>query len=266
MTANGLLECPIADIRQSIRAGDYRGQTAGFAPGKLQANLVVLEGRFANHFLEFCHNNPKPCPLVGLSKPGNPRMPGLGDIDIRTDVPSYNIYRDGLLAESVHEIGDLWTDGMVAFALGCSFTFEGALMADGIPMKHIEANTTVSMYKTNLALVESGPFNGTMVVSMRPIPSERVSEAIAITSRFDHAHGTPVHVGDGDKIGIGELDAPDWGEPARFEPDDVPVFWACGVTPQNVLEAACPPLCITHTPGRMLITDHPEDRAPELTV
>ena len=259
-----LLNCTITDIREHIRAGHYRGQTAGFAPGKLQANLVILEGRIAEYFLEFCRENPQPCPLVGLSKRGDPSMPILGDIDIRTDVPSYNVYRGGRLTERPHDISDLWTDDMVAFALGCSFTFERALLDAGIRMKHIEANKTVSMYKTNLALTPVGPFSGNMVVSMRPIPKEQVQKAIDITSGFDHAHGAPVHVGDGEGVGIGDLETPDWGDPTTFEPGEVPVFWACGVTPQNVLQAARPSICITHTPGRMLLTDHPEDIVPRL--
>lgn len=263
-TYESLIGRPIYDIRQHIRTGRYKGQTAGFAPGKLQANLVILEGRMAEYFLEFCRVNPQPCPLVGLSKRGDPSMPILGDIDIRTDVPSYNVYRAGRLAERTHDISDLWTDDMVAFALGCSFTFERALLEVGIRMKHIEANKTVPMYKTNLALTPVGPFSGTMVVSMRPIPSERVEKTINITSGFAHAHGAPVHVGDGDELGIGDLDKPDWGDPTTVEPSEVPVFWACGVTPQNVLQVARPSICITHTPGRMLVTDHPEDTLPKL--
>ncbi len=260
-----LRERPIAEVRKHIRSGRYQGQTAGFAPGRLQANLAILEGETADHFLEFCQKNPKPCPLVGISKRGDPMMPLLGDIDIRTDVPSYNVYRDGVLAETVHDIIDLWNDDMVAFALGCSFTFERALLEAGIRMKHIEADRTVPMYRTNLALAEAGPFRGEMVVSMRPIPEAQVQDAIRITSDFDHAHGAPVHVGNGADIGIDDLGFPDWGQAASFEPGDVPVFWACGVTPQNVLEATRPPLCITHTPGRMLVTDHPEGQQPKLT-
>lgn len=254
----------VDEIRRHIRSGTYQGQTAGFAPGRLQANLAILEGSYADHFFEFCKRNPKPCPLVGLSRRGDPMMPPLGDINIRTDVPSYNVYRDGKLAETVHDITDLWSEDMVAFALGCSFTFERALLEAGIRMKHIEADKTVPMYKTDLQLAEVGPFSGAMVVSMRPIPDEQVRDAFRITSKFDHAHGAPVHVGEAGAIGIDDLDMPDWGEPAKFEPGDVPVFWACGVTPQNVLEAARPPICITHTPGRMLVTDHPEDEQPKL--
>ncbi|MEM0991009.1 MAG: putative hydro-lyase [Pseudomonadota bacterium] len=266
MTANdyrSLLKQPVPKIREKIRAGAYRGQTAGFGPGKLQANLAILEGAYADDFLAFCEANSQPCPLVGISdKRGDPRMSMLGDIDIRTDVPSYNVYRHGEMAETVHDISALWTDDMVAFALGCSFTFERALAEAGIDMKHIRANKTVPMWRTNIPLAKRGPFEGTMVVSMRPIPQEQVDQVIQITEGFDHAHGAPVHVGDPAKIGIADVDAPDWGEAAEFAPGDVPIFWACGVTPQNVLRAGKPPICITHTPGRMLVTDAPEDRMP----
>lgn len=266
MTANdyeSLLKQPVDKIREQIRAGAYRGQTAGFAPGNLQANLAILGESYADDFLEFCAKNAQPCPLVGLSGRGDPRMPMLGDIDIRTDVPSYNVYRHGELEGAVHDISDLWTDDMVAFALGCSFTFERALAEAGIAMKHIEANRTVPMWATNIELTPVGPFKGGMVVSMRPIPKGQVDLAVGITENFDHAHGSPVHVGDPAAIGIKDLDAPDWGEAALFDDGDVPVFWACGVTPQNVLHAARPPICITHTPGRMLVTDAPEDRMPD---
>ncbi|MEM7536877.1 MAG: DUF1445 domain-containing protein, partial [Chloroflexota bacterium] len=186
----------------------------------------------------------------------------LGDIDIRTDVPSYNVYRDGALETATHDISDLWTDQMVAFALGCSFTFERTLADAGIRMKHIEANKTVPMYRTNLALKPVGAFSGEMVVSMRPIPKSQVDQVIAITEGFDHAHGAPVHVGEGAAIGIRDVDAPDWGEPASFDDGEVAVYWACGVTPQNVLQASRPPICITHTPGRMLVCDASEERIP----
>lgn len=257
-----LLRQPVETVRQAIRTGDYTGQTAGLAPGKLQANLAILEGALADDFLKFCMVNSQPCPLVGVSRRGDPIMSGLGDIDIRTDVPSYNIYRDGTLADTVHDITSLWTDDMVAFALGCSFTFERALLAAGIPMKHIAANKTVPMYRTSIDLTPVGAFKGTMVVSMRPIPRNLVDKAVEVTSGYPHAHGAPVHVGDGKEIGIADLNSPDWGESAVFEGDDVAVFWACGVTPQNVLEASRPPICITHTPGRMLVTDVAEDEPP----
>lgn len=268
MTANeysSLLKQPLAEIRNHVRAGTYRGQTAGFAPGKLQANLAILGDGYADDFRAFCAANSQPCPLVGVTAPGDPRMPVLGDIDIRTDVPSYNVYRDGVLDETRHDITALWQDDMVAFALGCSFTFERALIDAGIEMRHIAQNRTVPMYGTNVALEPVGAFSGTMVVSMRPVPEAQVDLAVSITSAYEHAHGAPLHVGDGAAIGIEDIGAPDWGETATFQDGDVPVFWACGVTPQNVLTAAKPPICITHTPGRMLVTDWPEDQAPPLS-
>ena len=265
MTANdhaGLRGQPVAVVRERIRSGAYRGQTAGLAPGRLQANLAILEGRYADDFLAFCLANPRPCPLVGITRRGDPALPGLGEIDIRTDVPSYNVYREGRLEDAVPDIGGLWTDGMVAFALGCSFTFERALVEAGVPMPHIDANRTVSMYRTNMALAPAGPFRGEMVVSMRPAAEKHLETVNAVCDRYPHAHGRPVHTGDPAVIGIADLSAPDWGDRTEFRPGEVPVFWACGVTPQNVLAAARPPICITHTPGRMLVTDAPEDRMP----
>lgn len=249
---------PIEEIRPHIRAGAYRGQTAGFAPGKLQANLAILGDGYADDFHAFCLKNAQPCPLVGVSERGGPMMRSLGAIDIRTDVPSYNVYRDGELADTVHDITDLWTGDMVAFALGCSFTFERALIEAGIPLRHIEQNRTVPMFSTNIQLDPVGPFSGTMVVSMRPIPKDQVDLAIRITTGYGHAHGAPVQVGDPAAIGVADVTLPDWGEAAEFRDGDVPVFWACGVTPQNVLRAARPPICITHEPGRMLVTDRDE--------
>jgi uncharacterized protein YcsI (UPF0317 family) len=258
----GLHGHPVAAIRERIRAGAYQGQTAGLAPGRLQANLVILPGRWADQFLDFCLGNERPCPLVGITRRGDPAMPMLGEIDIRTDVPSYNVYRDGALERSATEITDLWTDDMVAFALGCSFTFERALTEAGVPMRHIAENRTVSMYRTDIALAPAGPFRGEMVVSMRPIPEAQLEKVSAICERYPHAHGRPVHAGDPAAIGIADIDAPDWGERTPFLAGELPVFWACGVTPQNVLAAARPPICITHTPGRMLVTDAPEERMP----
>lgn len=265
MTANdhaGLRDQPLAAIRKRIRSGAYRGQTAGLAPGRLQANLAILGDGFADDFLAFCRANPRPCPLVGVTRRGDPAMPSLGEIDIRTDVPSYNVYRDGRLERSVPEITELWAADMVAFALGCSFTFERALVAAGVPMPHIAANRTVSMYRTSIPLEPVGPFRGGMVVSMRPVHERHLDTVNAVCDRYPHAHGRPVHVGDPAAIGISDIDMPDWGERTEFGPGEVPVFWACGVTPQNVLAAARPPVCITHTPGRMLITDAPEDEIP----
>ncbi len=247
---------PLAEARRAIREGRYRGQTAGIGLGRLQGNLAILPADYALDFFRYCQRNSKPCPLVGVSDTGNPIMTTLGtDIDIRTDVPGYNVYRNGEFDGQVTDITGLWRDDLVAFVIGCSFTFEDALIAEGIRLRHIEENRTVSMYRTNLETVPAGPFSGAMVVSMRPLAVADVVRACEITARFPQAHGAPVHFGDPAAIGIADLERPDWGEPTEMRPGEIPVFWACGVTPQVAVRAARPPLCITHAPGRMLITD-----------
>lgn len=259
-TYEKLKSSPPSALRAAIRSGDYQAHTAGLGKGYLQANLAILPETFALDFMRYCQRNPKPCPLSGVSDTGNPMMFTLGqDIDIRTDVPSYNIYREGLLDGEATDLGDLWRDDLVAFALGCSFTFEHALIRAGIGLWHIDNNTTVPMFRSNIDTVPAGPFSGKMVVSMRSVPENRVDEAIAISRRFPLAHGAPVYWGDPAGIGISDLAAPDWGDPAPVGQGEVPVFWACGVTPQVAIEAARAPLCITHKPGHMLITDVAED-------
>ena len=247
-------------VREEIRAGRYTSHTAGLGKGCLQTNLAILPESHALDFMRFCQRNPKPCPLVGVSDTGNPMMFTLGaDIDIRTDVPAYNIYRDGRLERSATDIRDLWADDLVAFALGCSFTFEHALLAAGIPLWHIEHDTTVPMFRSNIRTVPAGPFSGQMVVSMRSVDAALVDRAREISRRFPLAHGAPVYWGDPAGLGIADASRPDWGDPAPIGKGEVPMFWACGVTPQVAIEAAEVPLCITHKPGHMLITDIPED-------
>ena len=242
--------------RRLIRSGAHSGHTAGMAMGYLQGNVVILPQELALAFAAFCHRNPKPCPLIAMSDPGDPRLPGLGaDIDIRTDLPKYNIYRDGELAGQANDIGDLWRDDFVTFVLGCSFSFEEALLEAGIPLRHIEQDLTVSMYRTSIATAPAGPFSGGMVVSMRPMTPGNAIRAVEITSRQPAAHGAPVHLGDPAAIGIADIGRPDWGDPQEIRAGEIPVFWACGVTPQNAVRAARPPICITHCPGSMLITD-----------
>ncbi|WP_269585886.1 putative hydro-lyase [Roseibium sp. Sym1] len=249
----------IAAVRTQIRAGCYTSHTAGLGRNLLQANLAIIPQDFALDFMRFCQRNPKPCPLIGASDTGNPILFTLGrDIDIRTDVPAYNVYRGGQLECSVTEIGGLWSDDLVAFALGCSFTFEHALIEAGFDLWHISNNVTVPMYRSGIETVPAGPFRGPMVVSMRMIPEERVAETIAISARFPLAHGSPVHVGDPSAIGISDISAPDWGDSVPQPAGHVPVFWACGVTPQAVIQQAALPLLITHKPGHMLITDVPD--------
>lgn len=247
-------------VREEIRAGRYASHTAGLGKGCLQTNLAILPESHALDFMRFCQRNPKPCPLVGVSDTGNPMMFTLGaDIDVRTDVPAYNVYRDGRLERSATDIRDLWADDLVAFALGCSFTFEHALLAAGIPLWHIEHDTTVPMFRSNIPTVPAGPFSGQMVVSMRCVDAAKVDKAAEISRRFPLAHGAPVHWGDPAGIGIADLSRPDWGDPVPAADGKVPMFWACGVTPQVAIEAAEVRLCITHKPGHMLISDIPED-------
>jgi uncharacterized protein YcsI (UPF0317 family) len=244
------------EVRAAIRAGHLTGPTSGLCPGVAQANLVALPREYAYDFLLFCQRNPRPCPLlevtdVGSTEPGV-LAPGA---DLRTDLPRYRVYENGLLAGQVTDATPFWRDDLVAFLLGCSFTFESALVEAGIPMRHIAAGRNVSMYRTSIACRPAGIFRGSMVVSMRPVPSELVDRAVAITASFPLAHGDPIHVGDPAAIGIRDLNAPDYGDPPLIESGDVPLFWACGVTPQNIALEARPSLMITHSPGCMFVTD-----------
>lgn len=243
-------------LRTAIRTSQYEGHTAGLAAGFLQANIIILPEKYALNYMRYCQRNPKPCPLVGVSETGSPLMHTLGqDIDIRTDVPRYNVYRNGVLTETTLDILDLWADDFVVFAMGCSFTFEDALVRAGLPIWHIENNKTVPMYRSNIQTCKAGPFGGEMVVTMRAIEANRVDEAIDISRRYPMAHGGPVHIGNPSIIGLEDLSQPDWGDSPAPVGDKVPVFWACGVTPQNAIMRAQLPIMISHTPGHMLITD-----------
>lgn len=251
------LNCP-QEARQAIRNGQVFSTTAGLAPGFTQGNLAILRKDLALDFMRYCQRNPKPCPLVGVSETGNPYLPTLGhDLDIRTDIASYNVYRNGELTDTVNDITNLWQDDFVAFIIGCSFSFEQALVSEGVALRHLDENLTVSMWRTNIETLPAGPFGGGMVVSMRPLVAEKAIRAVEVTSRFPHTHGSPVHLGDPALIGIKDINKPDWGDPQRIEADEIPVFWGCGVTPQNAVRQAKPDICITHTPGSMLITDIP---------
>lgn len=251
-----------AALREQIRSGEFTGNTSGYCPGFVQGNLAILPARWANDFLQFCQLNPKPCPLVGMSSmPGDYHLQSLGQtLDIRTDVPRYRVYRDGVLIEETTDIQALWQSDLVAFVLGCSFSFEEALLADGLEIRNITQGLNVPMYRTQLACQPAGRFAGNMVVSMRPLRPADAIRAIQICSRFPSVHGAPVHFGDPAAIGISNLDQPDYGDAVTINADEVPVFWACGVTPQVAIEAAKPPLCITHSPGHMLVTDIPNSR------
>lgn len=250
-----------ARLRAAIRAGKHTGPTAGLAPGFAQANVVILPRENAADFAEFCRLNPRPCPLIEQLEPGNPEprrsAPGA---DLRTDVPRYRVFRSG--NAEPHEptdIRDLWRDDFVGFLLGCSFTFEAALIAARLPVRHIDQNRNVPMYRTNIACAPAGRFAGPLVVSMRPYRPEQVERVREITAQYPTMHGAPVHVGDPAAIGVGDLLRPDFGDAVTIELGEVPVFWACGVTPQLALAAARPALAITHSPGCMFVTDLRDD-------
>lgn len=244
------------EARTAIRTGEWDAPTAGLAMGYAQANLVILPQRYAFDFLLFCQRNPKPCPLLEVVERGEVRPEWLAPgADLRTDLPRYRVYRDGRLADSPREIGRYWEEDFFSFLLGCSFSFEEAMLRAGIPLRHIEEGKNVPMYATAVPCRPAGAFSGPMVVSMRPIPAGLLTRAVQVTSRYSSVHGAPVHIGDPAAIGIGDLRRPDFGDPVTIREGELPVFWACGVTPQAVIMEAKPSLCITHEPGHMFITD-----------
>lgn len=244
------------EIRTIIRQNKLIKPTSGMATGYTQANLVILKKKLAFEFLLFCQRNPKPCPVLDVTEPGSP-IPQLvaPGADLRTDLAKYRIYRNGILLEEATDITRFWEEDLVAFLLGCSFTFESVMLKNRIPIRHIEENCNVAMYKTNIPCIKAGRFEGPLVVSMRPIPEKHVIRTVQITSRFPAVHGAPVHIGNPETIGIQNLDSPDFGDPVTIKEGEVPVFWACGVTPQAVAIQTKPDLMITHSPGHMFITD-----------
>jgi uncharacterized protein YcsI (UPF0317 family) len=247
-----------AEVRERARRGELSGLTAGMASGFAQANLAILPRELAYDFLLFCMRNPKPCPLLDVTEPGSP-VPHFAapDADLRTDLPRYRVFRHGELVDEPVSIESYWSDDLVAFLLGCSFSFEQGLIDAGIPLRHWTCGGNASMYRTSVACRPAGIFHGPLVVSMRPIPAPLVATAVQVSGRYPSVHGAPVHVGAPQALGIADLDQPDWGDVWPLREDDVPVFWACGVTPQAVAMAARPPLIITHAPGHMFVTDIP---------
>ncbi len=242
--------------RLRMRQGQFTGPTSGLAPGNVQANLVILPKDLANDFLRFAQANPRPCPVLGVTEAGDPHLPMLGeDLDLRTDLPRYRVWRHGELVDEPTDITDLWRDDMVGFAIGCSFSFEEALIEDGIEVRHIACGCNVPMYRTNVDCVPAGVFHGKLVVSMRPMKPVDAIRAVQITSRFPSVHGAPVHIGLPALIGITDITKPDYGDAVPVGENELPVFWACGVTPQSVIASVKPAFCITHAPGSMLITD-----------
>lgn len=244
------------EVRQLIREGKYTDQTSGMCPGYAQANLVVLPKELAYDFLLFAQRNPRPCPLLEVSDMGSRTLHEIADgADIARDIPKYRIYEKGELTGEYTDVSQFWRDDFVSFLIGCSFSFEGDLLAADVPVRQIEEHRNVPMYNTNIPCRSAGVFHGNMVVSMRPIPYELVPKAVLITGQMPRVHGAPIHIGNPEYIGIHDLEHPDYGEMVTIRDGEVPVFWPCGVTPQNVIMQSRPDFVITHAPGHMLITD-----------
>lgn len=244
------------DVRKLIREGKITTPTAGMCAGYAQANLVILPKDIAYDFLLFTQRNPKSCPILEVSDVGNKKLNYLGeDIDITTDIPKYRVYEDGVLTGEYTDISDLWRDDFVSFLIGCSFSFESEMIEDNIPIRHIEENCNVPMYITNIKCTPAGIFNGNMVVSMRPIPYEKIVRSVLVSGAIPKVHGAPIHIGDPSIIGIKDIDKPDFGDSVNIKENEVPLFWPCGVTPQAVVMNVKPKIVITHSPGHMLITD-----------
>jgi uncharacterized protein YcsI (UPF0317 family) len=244
------------ETRQRARRGELTDITLNLAPGIVQCNMAILPKDWAADFLRFCWANPKPCPLLAISDVGDPMLSSLGeDIDIRTDLPMYRLFRDGVMEKDVPDIRDLWQDDFVTFALGCSFSFDEALRDANVPPRHLQLGISTAMYRTNIKATPAVPFRGTYVVSMRPYKPADAIRAIQVTSRFPNVHGAPLYFGDPTGIGIRDITKPDFGDVYPVYEGEVPVFWACGVTPQVIIEQAKPPICITHKPSHMLLTD-----------
>jgi uncharacterized protein YcsI (UPF0317 family) len=246
-----------AQARTRFRAG-LRVPTAGWAPGFVQANLIAVPSDLALHLLLFAKRNPKPCPVLDVTEQGAATTTLAAGADLRTDAPAYRVWRDGNCVAETTDVTRYWRDDMVTVLLGCSFTFEQALVRAGVPVRHIEQERNVPMFRTNVACEPAGPLAGPMVVTMRPIPAPLVDTAVLVTSRYPTVHGAPVHFGDPAAIGIADLSRPDFGDAVTIADDEVPVFWACGVTAQAVVMASRPQFAISHAPGHMFITDVPE--------
>lgn len=250
----------LQQFRRAVRTGEFTVNTSGVLPGLVQGNMVVLPQNSAEKFIEFCLLNPVPCPIIGVSSPGDPAIPELGNgLDIRHDLPEYHLFKEGEFFESAANIEKYWKDDSVAIVFGCSFSFELALQSAGLNIRNIDLDLNVSMYDTNISLQSTESFSGNMVVSMRPFKKSQIDEVIRITQGFTKSHGAPVHIGDPNEIGIQDINVPEYGSAVPLEDDDILVFWGCGVTTQSVLRRAKLPLVITHAPGKMLVTDYDYD-------
>ncbi len=249
-------EAEPAAVRAQIREGHFTGQTSGLCNGYAQANLVTLPRDIAYDFLLFTQRNPRPCPLLEVSDTGSRLLQQIAPgADIATDLPKYRIYEHGVLTGEYTDVVKFWRKDFVSFLIGCSFSFEGELLAADVPVRQIEEGKNVPMYNTNIPCKPAGIFHGNLVVSMRPIPYELIPKAVLITGQMPKVHGAPIQIGAPEAIGITDLEHPDYGEMVTIRPGEVPVFWPCGVTPQNIIMSSRPEFVITHAPGHMLITD-----------
>ena len=244
-----------SELRQLIRNRDWTAPTSGAAQGYVQANLVMLPRDEAFNFLLFCVRNPKPCPILDVLEPGRVEPSIAPGADLRSDLPRYRIFENGELKDEVEDVTDVFTDDMVSFLLGCSFSFENAMLAAGLPIRNLAEGKNVSMYITDLACKPAGPFSAPLVVTMRPMTPKQAVRAVQVTTRFHLTHGAPVHMGAPEKIGIKDLNHPDFGDAVTIQPEEIPVFWACGVTSQLAATSVSLPRVITHAPGHMFISD-----------
>lgn len=244
------------EVRKLIKEQKITGQTSGMCAGYAQANLCILPKELAFDFLLFCTRNPRPCPVLEVGDAGSRIIKEMADnADAATDFPKYRIWKNGVLTKEVNDISDIWQSDFVYFLIGCSFSFEAELVEAGIPVRHIEEGRNVPMFNTNIPLKKAGIFGGNMVVSMRPIPYDLVVKAVNVTAAMPRVHGAPIHIGDPKLIGINDISKPDYGDAVTVKDGEIPVFWPCGVTPQNAVMNAKPPIAITHSPGHMFITD-----------
>lgn len=245
-----------SEVRKLIREGVIDFPTAGMCRGYAQANLIILPPEYAGDFEEFARRNPFPCPILEIVR-GTPETHDMGEGgNICTDIPKYRIYRDGKWdGKELTDVSGYWKEGYVGFLIGCSFSFEEALMREGIEVRHIAQGRNVPMFKTNIMTEPAGPFCGPMVCSMRPMTPENAKKAYDITVKMPNVHGAPVHMGDAAEVGVADVMKPDYGEAVDIYPGEITVFWPCGVTPQSAVENARPPIAITHAPGHMFITN-----------
>ncbi|MEG0812855.1 MAG: putative hydro-lyase [Clostridium sp.] len=243
------------EVREKIRKGEINRPTAGMCAGYAQANLVILPKKYAEDFKEFARKNPKPCPILEIIE-GSPMVHAMGEgANLVTDIPKYFIYKNGVKVDEVTDASSYWEDDFVGFLIGCSFSFEEALLKAGIEVRHIAQGCNVPMFKTNIPCAPAGVFNGPVVASMRPMTPENAQIAKEITDRFPNVHGGPIQIGHPEDVGVFDINKPDYGDSVEVREGEIPVFWACGVTPQAAVENAKPPIVITHAPGYMFITD-----------